>query len=131
MVPAAIAILSDPPLSPNGKIDRRALQSMELMAEEEGNARFVPPRNETESALAEVWSGALGKSQVSVTENFFNLGGHSVLAVRVMKAISQRFGIKIPLSVIFEKPTIELLANVVRNATDAPSGDKLQTERMP
>ncbi|HEY0470831.1 MAG TPA: amino acid adenylation domain-containing protein, partial [Kribbella sp.] len=81
MVPSAFVVLDELPLSPNGKVDRRALPAPDLAAMAAG---FVPPRNEVESVLAEIWTEVLGVDRVGVEDNFFELGGDSILSIQVV-----------------------------------------------
>jgi amino acid adenylation domain-containing protein len=115
MMPSAFVMLDVLPLSPNGKVDRKALPAPEMSRGiTEG---YVAPRNSVEEALAGIWSEVLGVERVSVEDNFFELGGHSLLATRVMSSVHERFGVELPLRVIFETPTIAGLAAVIEGAT--------------
>ncbi len=109
MLPSAFVSLEALPLTPNGKVDRRALPLPDERNLLQG-ADFVAPRTPTEELLATIWAEELGLPQVSVTENFFALGGHSLLAVRVLLRIQERFQRELPLSTLFEAPTIAALA---------------------
>ncbi|MFC4311650.1 phosphopantetheine-binding protein, partial [Steroidobacter flavus] len=95
-------------LTPNGKVDRRALPNPQGRPEELGE--YVPPRTELEQALADVWIQLLQIDQVGVQDNFFDIGGHSLLATRVVTHISELLDIELPLRAIFENPTIEALS---------------------
>ncbi len=97
--PAAITLLPAFPRTPNGKIDRQRLPRPHLSAWANHDAA-VPPRNLVEEKLARIWREVLGVSQVSVTDDFFELGGNSLLAVRLMARIEQEFGQKLPLSLL-------------------------------
>jgi acyl-coenzyme A synthetase/AMP-(fatty) acid ligase/acyl carrier protein len=112
MVPSAIVMVEQMPLSANGKIDRNALpdpaQSSEAKVDE-----FVAPRNPTEEAIALIWADVLKKEKVGVTENFITLGGHSLLAIRVLGKLSRRFGVRLPLRSLFDAPTIADLSELV------------------
>ena len=108
MIPSAFVQLEAMPLTPNGKIDRRALPAPDAstLASE---TSFVAPRNSIELQLAQIWSEVLGVSPIGVQDNFFDLGGHSLLAVRLMAQISQQFGQHLPLATLFRANTIEKL----------------------
>jgi amino acid adenylation domain-containing protein len=108
MVPSAFVVLDAMPLSPNGKINRRALPAPELSRD--SVEQFVAPRGPVEARLAEIWSDVLHLPQVSVHDNFFNLGGHSLLATQVVSRVRQSDGVELPLRCIFEWPTISELA---------------------
>ncbi|MBD2814424.1 amino acid adenylation domain-containing protein [Xenorhabdus sp. Flor] len=110
MVPAAFVRLDAFPLTPNGKLDRRALP----MPEQDAFARqvYTAPQGETEIALAAIWSELLGIEQISRYDNFFALGGHSLLAVRVMNRIAA-FGVKLPLVALFTSPSLASFAEKI------------------
>ncbi len=123
MVPAAFVALDAFPLTPNGKIDRKALPAPEDARSVAAAAAFVAPRDETEIRIAAIWRDVLGlppAARVGVTDSFFDLGGHSLLAVRMMAEIERAFARKIPLVVLFESQTVEALARVVRRDARAP-----------
>ena len=121
MVPSAVVILDALPMTPNGKIDRRALPDPEATAASDG---YVAPRTETETALAAIWVDVLKKERIGITESFMTLGGHSLLAIRVLGKLSRQFGVRLPLRALFDTPTIEELAKVV----DAEVGAVKQRE---
>lgn len=114
MVPSAFVVLDALPLTPNGKIDRKALPPPRSGAEE-NRASFVVPHDMLEQQLAHIWEKVLGVQQVSIRDNFFELGGHSLLAVRLFAQIEQITAKRLPLVTLFEAPTIELLAGILRN----------------
>jgi thioesterase domain-containing protein/acyl carrier protein len=119
MIPAAFVVLESLPLNPNGKLDRRALPSPDKSSYLETS--FVPPRDALESELAQIWSSLLDVHPVGVTDNFFAVGGHSLLAIRLMAKIEQHFGKTWPLATVFQFPTIKELANLLRSTKDAPT----------
>jgi len=112
MLPSAFIVLDKLPLTPNGKVDKRALLSSDVI-QSNTNKAFVAPRNFTELALAKTWEKLLNTSPIGVTDNFFELGGHSFLAVRLMAKIYDKFEHNLPISTLFENPTIEKLAAIV------------------
>ncbi|MCA1581708.1 MAG: phosphopantetheine-binding protein, partial [Acidobacteria bacterium] len=116
MVPSTFLPVETLPLTPNGKVDRRALAARPWQGAAEPET-FVPPRDETEQALADLWRGVLGVERISVERSFFDLGGHSLLATQLMSRIRDRFRIDLPLRSLFERPTIAgLAAELAREA---------------
>jgi len=113
MVPNAFVHLASLPLTPSGKVDRRSLPAPEATPTS-GAGTSVAPRDGLELALAGLWEALLERSAVGVQDDFFVLGGHSLLAVRLMGQIRRRFGVELPLSVLFQSPTIEALATRLR-----------------
>ena len=108
MVPATFVRLDAFPLNPNGKLDRRALPPPD--DEAYARATYEAPQGETETALAAIWSELLGVEGVSRNDNFFNLGGHSFLALRVIGEISRRLNLHVSVPTFFLDPTIAGLA---------------------
>jgi amino acid adenylation domain-containing protein len=105
MIPSIFVTIEKIPLTPNGKVNRRELPVPEF-SEDEASANFMAPRTPVEETLAEIWRETLSVSQVGVESNFFDLGGHSLLATRVISQIREKFGVELPLRVLFESPTI-------------------------
>ncbi len=108
MVPAAFVALPAFPLTPNGKVDRKALPVPDLGAASGGE--YEPARTPAEGVVAEIWADVLKRDSVGASQNFFDLGGHSLLATQVIARISQAFKIRMPLRAIFEAPTVAGLA---------------------
>ncbi|MGW8768955.1 amino acid adenylation domain-containing protein, partial [Streptomyces sp. NPDC055815] len=120
LVPQRVLVLDELPLSDNGKVNRAALPAPDDVAVE--GAGFVAPRDEVERRLAEIWAEFFGVSEIGVTASFFDLGGDSLLAVRLMARIARGLGRSLPLSTLFARPTIELLARAVREADGGETG---------
>jgi amino acid adenylation domain-containing protein len=118
MVPAAFVLLPALPLTPSGKLDRRALPEPE-------RAAAVPPRDLQELALVRLWEEILNVRPVGVSDDFFELGGHSLLAVRLMVRIREQFRRELPLASLFRARTIENLAALLRQEGEAPSRSAL------
>lgn len=113
MLPSAIVFMDRLPLTPNGKIDRKALpdpagRCVEIQGE------FVPPGDPLEHALAKVWAKILGVKQVGLNDNFFDLGGHSLGAVRMLSEVQKLTGRTLPLATLFQASTIETFAELIR-----------------
>jgi acyl carrier protein len=106
MLPSVLAELPSLPRTPNGKLDRKALPSVEAQSTGEG----TPPRTATERALAPLWADVLGLGTVSISDDFFELGGHSLLATKLMARVRSELGLELPLRAFFEAPTLEAFA---------------------
>ncbi|QDE91211.1 non-ribosomal peptide synthetase [Myxococcus xanthus] len=120
MVPAAFVILAAFPLTPNGKVDRKALPAPESVRRDAQDG-FVAPRDEVETRLAAIWEELLAVRPIGVHDNFFDQGGHSLLAVRLMVRIREQFGRALPLSVLFQNPALEQFAKALHEeAPPAP-----------
>jgi amino acid adenylation domain-containing protein len=114
MVPPYFVYLEEYPLTPNGKVDRKALPEPEGLATERA-AAYVPPRNPTEERLAEIWADVLDLERVGVRQNFIELGGHSLLGVRLMMSVNEAFGSNLPVGSIFKAPTVRDQAELIRS----------------
>lgn len=112
MVPAAIVPLNEFPLTSNGKVDRGALPAP-VAEPVHDSAQPIEPRNRVELQLVAIWEQVLGITPIGVRDNFFALGGYSLLALRMFSAIEQTFSIRLPMAVLFQAPTIEQLADVL------------------
>ena len=126
MIPSAFVWLDALPLTPNGKLDARKLPPPDA-ATVAPSAAAVTPRNETERGIAAIWARVLGCDAPSVLDDFFTVGGHSLLALRLLGEIRNEFGVEIPARRLFETPTIEGLAACVSQQTSAaaPAGNFL------
>ncbi|XWK89435.1 MAG: amino acid adenylation domain-containing protein [Phormidium sp.] len=111
MVPSAFVILESLPLNANGKVDRHALKPPSNTSDSD---RFIEARNQLELQLVQIWSKILKIDKIGVQDNFFDLGGHSLLASYLMTQIKQQFGKDIPLTTLFQNPTIEQLATIIQ-----------------
>ncbi|NET58375.1 MAG: amino acid adenylation domain-containing protein [Symploca sp. SIO2E6] len=108
LLPNGYVVLPQLPLTPNGKVDRKALPAPDLTSNL--STEFVAPETTTQKALAEIWAEVLGIEQVGIHDNFFALGGHSLMATQVVSRLRQAFSIDLPLQNLFEKPDITSLA---------------------
>jgi amino acid adenylation domain-containing protein len=121
MVPAAWVFLDALPLSPNGKIDRKALPVPELSRDSLA-VDYVAPRNSTEELLAGIWAEVLKVERIGAHDNFFALGGHSLLATQVVSRIRTALKTDLPLRMLFEAPSLAALAeriSALRNSGHA------------
>ena len=114
MVPSAFVRLDRFPLTPNGKIDRKALKTTEIL-EEERTSELRKPRDEIEQKLIRIWENVLGVKQVSTRDNFFDLGGDSLVAARLFAEVEKQMGRSVPLATLFHSPTVEGIADVLRS----------------
>lgn len=112
MVPGFYTELERFPLSPNGKIDRKAFPKPEIGYSQEAGP-YVAPRTATEKQLANIWSELLGLEKIGVHENFFEIGGHSLSAVRVLSRVGREYGLDLDLQMFFNAPTIETFSRTL------------------
>jgi acyl carrier protein len=122
MIPSAFLLLPGLPLTPNGKLDRNALPAPDRarpLAEE----AFVAPRTSEEVILAGIWAEVLGVERVGAHDNFFDLGGHSLKATRVLARVQDAFQVQLSLASLFDNPTVADLAEAVARA---PRGGAVQ-----
>ncbi len=123
MVPSAFVWLDEMPLTPNGKVNRRALpRPDQTLLQEAIEQEYEPPRTPTEEVLAEIYSELLNVEKVGANHNFFDLGGHSLLATQLVSRIRENFGIDLPLRHVFEKPAVSSLALVIDQLKLASQG---------
>ena len=125
MIPAAWVVLSELPLTQNGKVDVRALPLPQGRPEDMQD--YVAPRNETESAIASLWEQLLQVDQVGVMDNFFELGGHSLHGVKLIALIDERLHVRLPVVAVFQHPTVESMAQLVDSLRE-PAGDTADEE---
>ncbi|MBU7586865.1 MAG: amino acid adenylation domain-containing protein [Nostoc sp. TH1S01] len=116
MVPSAFVLLNALPLTPNGKVDRKTLPSPDLTVPERQKS-FVVPRDSLELQITQLWQDLLNVHPVGVRDNFFNLGGNSLQAIRLMSKLQKLFKQELSLSTLLQGPTIEHLASVLRHQT--------------
>ena len=114
MIPAAFVKLDSMPLTENAKVDRHALPPPNRQEYVDENSS--PPRDQLEAQLVNIWEAALGRSGIGIRDNFFDLGGYSVLAARVAQRIDEELGKRLPIIALFRAPTIEELAALLRKA---------------
>jgi amino acid adenylation domain-containing protein len=130
MVPGAFVVLDALPLTANGKLDRKALPAPELASAEEA---YVAPRTPVEEVLAEIWAEVLRLERVGVHDSFFDLGGHSLLMMRLLAKIQATFDLEISIRTVFSMPTLEALAGEIerRIYEDAANMSDFEAEQLP
>jgi aryl carrier-like protein len=128
MVPAIFVVLEALPLTPNGKVDKRALPAPDG---HEGEAVYVAPRNAVEEALCTVWAEVLKRERVGVQDNFFSLGGDSILSIRIVSLLKQR-GLAIDIKDLFQHQTVAQLAPLIKQQSVHEMGliDSKKIEKM-
>jgi thioesterase domain-containing protein/acyl carrier protein len=112
MLPAAFVAVAAFPLTPNGKIDRKALPAPNADALPSGEP-FVAPRDGTEHDLAAIWADVMGIERISARDNFFHLGGHSLMAIRLFTRIREQMGVELPFGLLLQHPTVAALADAI------------------
>jgi acyl carrier protein len=129
MVPTAFVELEALPLTPNGKLDRKALPAPEYASAEE---RYVAPRTPAEEVLAEIWAEVLRLERVGVHDNFFDLGGHSLLIMRLLARIQATFDLELSIRTVFSMPTLEAMAGEIerRIYEEAATMSESEAERL-
>lgn len=117
MLPAAFVFLDRMPVTPVGKIDPAALPKPQFLAQD-NDRRVILPRNEQERTMAELWERILDRRPIGIQDGFFDLGGHSLLGMRLMADIEKTFGERLPVSLLFTADTIEKLCRRLFNAKE-------------
>jgi amino acid adenylation domain-containing protein len=120
MIPTGFVTVEAFPLTLNGKVDRKALPALNIM--EQMALRYVAPRTATEVALCEIWSHMLGLERVGIDDDFFEVGGESLLAMRIVAKIREKFGAEVSVMAIFEAPTIAALSERIGKSANLTGG---------
>jgi len=128
MIPARVVFLAAMPLSPNGKVDRKALPAP---TDDNPPDDFVPPQSPTERRIAEIWQRILNRSPVGATDDFFALGGHSLLAVRLFDELHRVYGANLTVGTLLTAPTVRALAASVDETRANPSKEAPLTGAVP
>ncbi|HEX6597441.1 MAG TPA: amino acid adenylation domain-containing protein [Acidimicrobiales bacterium] len=113
MVPTAFVALDEFPVTPNGKLDRRALPVPDDGDAVGARRSYVAPRTTSEELVASIWSEVLGQDRIGAFDDFFDVGGHSLLAMRVLSRISSALALELPIHTFFEDPTVAGLASAI------------------
>ncbi|MGC2876065.1 amino acid adenylation domain-containing protein [Bacillus velezensis] len=117
MMPAQFIKMSEWPVTPSGKLDRRALPAPGGAADRQA---YTAPRNVTEMKLCALWEEVLKNGPVGIRDHFFERGGHSLKATALVSRIAKEFGVQVPLQDIFARPTVEELASVIQDLEESP-----------
>ncbi|RYY27805.1 MAG: amino acid adenylation domain-containing protein, partial [Sphingobacteriaceae bacterium] len=125
MVPAHFIILAEFPLTPNNKIDRNALPKPQTVQANETASDYIGPRTDVEKLVADIWCSVLGLSAISMDDNFFEIGGHSLSAVQIMSRLEKETGKRLPLSSLFESSTIASLSLLLQMDGKSVTWDSL------
>ena len=128
MIPNAFVVLESLPLMPNGKIDRKALPAPELQRIERKNS-FIKPKTDLEEIISQIWQDILGIDQVSIHDNFFDLGGHSLLLTKLKSQLSEQLNQEISVLELFKFPTISTLAQHLNKSTNKIKPENLEDTR--
>ncbi|OYE00596.1 non-ribosomal peptide synthetase [Nostoc sp. 'Peltigera membranacea cyanobiont' 232] len=130
MVPAAFVILDSLPLTPNGKVDRRNLPACDR-TRPDLEETFVAARNPIEKTLAVIWTELLGLERIGVNDNFFCLGGHSLIATQILSRVREVFQVELSFQQIFANPTIAGLAQLIKQGNKEQQWQRPAIERIP
>ncbi|MFF2845984.1 amino acid adenylation domain-containing protein [Streptomyces sp. NPDC058001] len=131
MVPSYFVPLDAFPLSANGKVDRKALPALsDVVQQAQASENHVAPRTETETVLAELWARLLELERVGIRDDFFNLGGHSLLVASMATEVQDRWGISLMLTTVFQNRTVEALAQVIEQSVDEGDSEELDASEL-
>ena len=129
MIPSAFAAVDSLPLLPNGKIDRKALAKLEFKAADP-RSDIMAPKNETQRLIADLWSGELNLPSVSITDNFFDIGGHSLLLVDISLRLQSIFGPRVTAMAMFRYPTVASLSEYIDHGNTQDDIERQASERV-
>ncbi len=129
MVPSAFVLMEALPLSPNGKIDRRALPAPDHSRPELLES-FAAPRNALEEVVAQIWAEVFAFESIGIHDNFLELGGHSLLAIQIMTRLQEIFPVALPLAYLFNSPTVAGLSARIEQAGREAQIDLAEVARV-
>ena len=132
MLPAAFIFVDRFPLTPNGKLDVKALALAKEAAQQDSEEAYVAPINSVEEKIAGIWSQLLGIERVSINDNFFHIGGNSIFAIQLISRLNKTFNLELPLRTVYDKPQLsDLAAGIIQlqaEQADAAELNKLLAE---
>ena len=131
MVPAALVTLERMPLSPNGKIDRKALPAPDIGSQVRESTAYVEPQTELEKTIVQCWRELLTVAQIGLNDDFFDLGGHSLMATQFLSRLRDRTGVAVSLKTFFEDSTVAGVAksvSAIRWVAEALTSDEQDDE---
>jgi hypothetical protein len=124
MVPTLLEAVDDFPRMPNGKVDRKSLSRLSLSL---SSAQYAPPRNGVEQLQADLWAELLGRDRVGIEDDFFKLGGQSILATRLIAQLKDVLQLSVPVRMVFDNPTIARFTEALRRDQGrAPELDRIE-----
>jgi enterobactin synthetase component F len=127
LVPGAFVVVAALPRTASGKLDRAALPALEpVAAADAAQADTAAPRTDTERRLAAIWSAVLGRDRIGVDDNFFRIGGHSLLVMSMMSRVRREFGDALVLRHFFAGPTLAAFARQIDTLGATPGADALE-----
>ncbi|MDQ1266726.1 MAG: hypothetical protein QG635_1878 [Bacteroidota bacterium] len=115
MLPGSFTALEEIPVTPNGKADYRKIKEYKTVSSPV-NAGIIPPRDTIELEILNIWRKIIKTNEIGIDDNFFQIGGHSLLAVQIISQINISFGVRLPLAALFEHGTVERLAKLIRKS---------------
>ncbi len=131
MVPAYFVPLDEFPLTANGKVDRKSLPGLsDIVQQARTGESYVAPGTETEKTLAELWAALLEMERVGIRDDFFNLGGHSLLVASMATEVQERWGIELMLQTVFQNRTIEALAQVIDHSVEEGDSEEMDAAEL-
>jgi acyl carrier protein len=122
MIPTSFKCVESFPLTDNGKVDRKALQNLAVISKEE-NPDYVAPETEFEKILSEIWSEVLQIEKIGVHDNFIELGGNSLAAIRIRSRVNKVFDLDLPVNTVFVNPNISQLAEHIEKSISMMLGE--------
>ncbi len=123
MAPSHIIIRDSLPLTPNRKVDRKALEKTVISLDQKADSNTVLPNTEIERTVSKIWEKHLDRKNIGIHDDFFTIGGHSLLAIKVLKEIEILCGVRLPVTTLFRNPTIAETAKAIDDKNSSESGN--------